>query len=251
MLDQTGQWDEAEQVRLDVADGGGPFTPNVRHALGRCDWVCGRLRRALTWEFDDDPLQHFWRTGIHGRVAWILGRFAEAEDLYAERLVASERIGSPELVAHTLRTIGELRCFTTPGDDPDSREAAAIYARIGNRVSAAEAKVSAAVARAGIDQLDQVLADLDEARPALGGAGYADVGEIFVRCVEGDLAGARRARARLVEAQRGRPYGFWLAITGWWLAEPATSDSPDVDWLHGEQDARQRWVAVLDARRRG
>lgn len=251
MLDETGQWDEAERVRLDVSRGSGPFTPNLRHALGRCDWVCGRLGRALTWEFDDgDPLQRFWRHGIHGRVAWILGHFDEAEDHYRERLSAAEHIGAPELVAHTLRTIGELRCFTTPGADPDSREAAAIYAQIGSRVSEAEAKVSIAVAGAGIDPLDQVLAELEATRPALRGAVHADVGEIFARCVHGDVEGARQVRQRLVAARRGRPFGFWLAITDWWLGEASDGAAPEVDWLHGEPDARQRWMSVLAARAR-
>jgi hypothetical protein len=248
MLDLAGRWDDAEQVRMEVAGGNGPFTPNARHALARGDWVCGRLARALEWRFDeDDPLQRYWRAGIHGRVEWILGRFDEAMELYAERLEAAERTGSSDPVANTLRTVGELRCFTVPGEQPESSEAVAIYRRVGSRVSEAESLVSLAIARAGIDPLDQVLADLDRTRPALRSAPHADVGEIFARCVHGDLDGARRARDRLIATRSGRAFRFWVAITGWWLGEPDAD--AEVDWLYGKADARERWLAVLTARR--
>ncbi len=247
MLEETGRPAEAEQARLEVAAGAGPFTANVRHALGRSDWVSGRLGRALSWEFDDDdPLQLFWRTGIHGRVAWILGRFAEADALYAERLRAAERIGAPELVAHSLRTIGEATCFTTPGDTTAAGEAAAIYDRIGSSVSAAECRVAMAVARAGLDPFDEVLAVLNTVRPAV--PVHAEVGEVFLRCVHGDLAGAQLAQERLLSARAGRSYGYWAAITGWWT--DANSESHDVDWVHGEQDARTRWLTPLTTRRK-
>ncbi len=49
MLDETDRWDEAEEVRLKAVGGRGLFTPYVRHALARSDWVCGRLARALSW----------------------------------------------------------------------------------------------------------------------------------------------------------------------------------------------------------
>jgi hypothetical protein len=254
MLDQTDRWDEAEQVRLKVAGGRGPFIPYVRHALGRSDWVCGRLARALSWEFDDqDPLQRFWKTGLHGRVAWILGRFEDAETLLASRLEAAEQIGAPELVAHALRTRGELRCFTTPGDVADSTEAAIIYSRVASGVSEAEAQASIAVSQAGLDPLNQIIERLDSLRPPLQGGPHADVAEVFIRCVYGDIAGAQRARGRLSTNRHGRAYGFWVPITGWWISELSDSedqeDVADVEWLHGEEDARLRWVAVLNPRR--
>ncbi len=256
MLDQTDRWDEAEQVRLEVAAGRGPFIPYVRHALGRSDWVCGRLARALSWEFDEhDPLQRFWKTGLHGRVAWILGRFEEAEALLASRLDAAEQIGAPELVAHSLRTRGELRCFTTPGDVTDSTEAATIYSRVASSVSEAEALASIAVSRAGLDPLNQVIDRLDPLRSPLQGGPHADVAEVFIRCIYGDVAGAQQARERLSTNRHGRAYGFWVPITGWWISELSDSDEQenpaDVEWLHGEEDARLRWVAVLNARRLG
>lgn len=245
MLEETGRPEEAQQARLAVAAGAGPFTANARHALARGDWVSGRLGRALSWEFDeDDPLQLFWRTGIHGRVAWILGRFPEAEALYAERLRAAEHIGSPELVAHSLRTIGESTCFTTPGDTTPAGEAAAIYDRIGSPVSAAECRAAMAVARAGFDPFEEVLTVVRTAAALV--PVHAAVGEVFLRCVHGDVAGARAARERLRTARSGRSYGYWTAITGWWVGE---REDHDVEWLHGEEDARTRWLAVLTTRR--
>jgi hypothetical protein len=61
---------------------------------------------------------------------------------------------------------------------------------------------------------------------------------------------AQRARDRLVAKLRGRAFGFWAAITAWWLAELGADveHSAEVEWLHGEEDARERWVAVLKAR---
>jgi hypothetical protein len=63
-----------------------------------------------------------------------------------------------------------------------------------------------------------------------------------------DLAGAQRAKERLLSARAGRSYGYWTAITGWWI--DANTANHDVDWLHGEQDARTRWLAPLTARRK-
>jgi hypothetical protein len=173
--------------------------------------------------------------------------------LFSERLAAAERIGAAEPIANTLRTIGELRCFTTAGDDEDSGEAATIYERMGNTISEAESRVSMAVARAGLDPLEEVLARLEQARHALRGAPHADVGEVFARCLHDDVDGARMARERIIAARQGRAYGFWVAITGWWIGDLSPGESSestvDVEWLHGEADARQRWIAALTARR--
>jgi hypothetical protein len=104
--------------------------------------------------------------------------------------------------------------------------------------------VAMAVARAGLDPFDEVLAVLNTARQAV--PVHAEVGEVFLRCVHGDLAGARQARERLLSARAGRSYGYWAAITGWWT--DANSDNHDVEWLHGEEDARTRWLAPLTTR---
>lgn len=246
MLEADGRSGEAERVRLEVALRDGPFAAEVRHTLGQEDWMCGRLERALTWEFDEsDPSQSFWAAGIRGRVAWILGRFDEAEELFEARLQTAERLGSPELVAHALRTRGELRCFTVPGYESGSFEAVEIYVRLGNTVGEAEARESIAVARAGLDPAEAVVSRLHAS-----GAVHADVGEVFVRCIEGDVKAAQRARDRLVAKLRGPAFGFWAAITAWWLAELGADveHAAEVEWLHGEQDARERWVGVLKAR---
>lgn len=246
MLEAEGRHGEAERVRLEVALREGPFAAEVRHTLGQEDWMSGRLERALSWEFDEnDPAQSFWAAGIRGRVAWILGRFEEAEELFEARLHTAERIGSPELVAHALRTRGELRCFTTPGYESGSFEAVEIYLRLGNTVGEAESRVSIAVARAGLDPTEAVVARLHAS-----GAVHAEVGEVFVRCLEGDVKAAQRARDRLVAKLRGRAFGFWAAITAWWLAELGADvgHAAEVEWLHGEEDARERWVGVLKAR---
>ena len=156
-------------------------SPYIRHALARSDWVCGRLARALSWEFDsNDPLQWFWKTGIHGRVAWILGRFEGSEEQLTRRLETAEQIGAPELIAHALRTRGELRCFTTPGDTTDSMEAAEIYSRVGSGVSEAEARVSMAIAGAGLEPMNRVLESLDSIQSSLRDAVHADVGEVLL-----------------------------------------------------------------------
>lgn len=76
--------------------------------------------------------------------------------------------------------------------------------------------------------------------------------EAFLWCVEGDADRARAARSEFLAGRNGTAYGFWDAITGWWLTEltggPSDRADAPVDWLHGADDARSRWVGVLKAR---
>lgn len=255
MLDGLEQRDEARQLRLRIASHDGPFAAHARHAVGRSDWVEGRLRQCLSWEFDDgDPLQRFWRTGLHGRVDWILGRFDEAELTLAHRLDAARDIGSVELEAHALRTLGESRCWSAPeaGDD-ESRQAVEIYRRFGNRISAGEAMTSSAITEIGRAHPGTIIERIAEARQEMRGGGYADVAETFLHCAVGDLDTARASRQRVLDARSGRAYGFWNAITGWWVADVSGEDEPElepeVEWLRGYDDARGRWVEVLRRRR--
>lgn len=101
--------------------------------------------------------------------------------------------------------------------------------------------------------MNRVIEQLDLVKSSLRGAVHADVGEVFVRCLYGDVTGAQQARERMMAKRRGRAFGFWAAITGWWVAELSVSGAPEdaanVEWLHSEADARQRWVGVLDSRR--
>ncbi|GAA3383941.1 hypothetical protein [Cryptosporangium minutisporangium] len=252
MLDETGDWDDAEQLRLGLIARNGLFAPFVKHALGRSDWICGRLDRARGWEFAlSDPRQRFWQTGIQGRVEWVLGRFAEAEDLYAQRLAAAEEFGSPQMVADVLRGRAQLLCFTDPAQTGPGLEAAEIYRRLRVPVSEAETRAALAVSTHVPGETASTLAELATCR-ASGAGVWADAGEVLVRCLEGDVEGAHEVRSRMATEQQGAAYGFWLAITGWWLDEASgqleETDAPGVTWLHGADDARSRWQEVLRRR---
>lgn len=254
MLEGLGERQEAEALRLGVAQRSGPFSSHARHAVGRADWVNGRLRRCLAWEFDDrDPLQRFWQRGLHGRVAWILGRFDEAEGILRDRVAAAEQIGSLELLAHALRTLGESRCWSDPGgEDDDSRQAAAIYRRLGNRVSRGEALTSSVVMGIGFDDPGYTLGRLAETGQLMNNGGYAEVARVFMHCLYQDRPASHAARNRFLSQRKGRAYGFWDAITGWWIQEAFGSEvarvNPDVEWLYGYEDAWRRWVDVLTRR---
>ncbi len=93
-------------------------------------------------------------------------------------------------------------------------------------------------------------AELDAFADSLAAQALDDpAGEIFARCVHRDIEGARRVREHLTATRSDRAFGFWVAITGWWLSELSTHDEPDngapVDWLYGKEAARARWVSVL------
>ena len=52
--------------------------------------------------------------------------------------------------------------------------------------------------------------------------------------------------------QHGAAFGFWPAIAGWWIDEASGgteyADPGGVTWLHGVEDARNRWQDVLRRR---
>jgi hypothetical protein len=253
-LDDLGQWEAAERLRRRLAAGDGHFAPYLRHALARSDWVCGRLTKALSAQFDEsDPLQRFWKTGIVGRVAWILGHFEEADEQYLLRIEAADEIGAPELMAHALRTRAELLCFTAQGIEEPALEAIEIYRRIAIPVSEAECRAALEIARCGRQDPATTLASLSGFRSTLGSAPHADVAAIFTLCVADDVSQASSLRTRLVQNQQASAYGYWADITGWWIEEvtgtPEPSAGSQVEWLHGIDDARDRWAGVMRTRR--
>jgi hypothetical protein len=253
MLDELGDWETAESVRLRLSASTGEFAPYLRHALGRSYWVRGQLSTALSSTFDEaDPLQRFWKTGIHGRVKWISGHFAEADALYLERISAAEQIKSPELLAHALRTRAELLCFTDPNNRDGAEEAIELYRRAVSPVSEAETLVALEVSRCGQQAYETTKERLGFLRPYLGHSPHADVAEIFASCLAGDIANASAVRQSMISEMRGGSYRFWLDITGWWIEDAMgveqTFPAAGTDWIHGVEDARRRWIAVIRSR---
>jgi hypothetical protein len=254
MLEGLGQGEEAEQLRISLLGRRDWLTPFVGHALGRASWVSGRLDRAQGLEFDDaDPRQRFWKTGIRGRVAWILGRFEEADELYRQRVAAAEAFGSRLFRADAQRSRAQLLCFTDPADVGPALEAEEIYRRADVGAGHAETMTALVLSRYRVGTADTALAELQELRAAAGV--WADAAHVFIACCEGDLSSAEEVHRRMSGAQRGRDYGFWTAITQWWIDEVAgrstSVDDHGVTWLHGVDDARARWQAVLRQRRAG
>lgn len=256
MLDDLGQWQAAEALRRRLAVGNGYFVPYLRHALARSDWVRGNLASALSLsdQFDEaDPLQRFWKTGIVGRVAWILGHFEEADEQYVRRIASAEAAGSPELLGHALRTRAELLCFTDPNDEAAALEAIDIYQRLGVPVSEAETAAALEIARCGREGANSTITRIADLRATFGNAPHADVAEVFVWCVINKPDRAIAARMRLMKNQQGPAYGYWADITGWWIraitGQPQPSGNTQIDWLYGRADARERWIQVLHARR--
>jgi hypothetical protein len=257
MLDELGRWEEAEALRRRlVRNNSSHFAPYLWHALARNDWVCGRLSSALSLSarFDEsDPLQRFWKTGIDGRVAWILGHFEEADEQYICRIEGAVETGSPDLLAHALRTRAELVCFTDPTNEEAALEAIEIYQRMGVPVSESESRAALEIARCGREDLSFTVANIDALRATFGDAPHADVAEIFALCVTNDSTSAESLRRRLIRIQRGPAYGYWTYITGWWIEEVTGESQPTapshVEWLHGSADARERWTQVLRDRR--
>ncbi|WP_143175591.1 hypothetical protein [Cryptosporangium aurantiacum] len=255
MLDESGRWDAARALRLSLSSSDGYFRPFVAHALSRSDWVCGRLRDAVAAIFDDaDPLQRFWQQGIAGRVAWICGRFEEADSLFEERIETARSINALDLYAHALRTRAELRCFTRPGSQAEAAEAIDIYRRIGVPVSEAECRVAVAIANTTPTSRDEVREALAPLRqPTAGVPVYALVAEIFADCVAGRLEPAVEAFRQLQAAREGDSYVYWEEIASWWIAEldatVSLNASTGTDWVYGKDEARQSWTQVLRARR--
>ena len=125
---------------------------------------------------------------------------------------------------------------------------------VGSPVRRAESLSCLCAAMVGTVPLTETLTELEALTPGLHNGPHALVAEVFARCVAGDVDGARQARERLRRAD-GPPtaYGYWWAITGWWIASVDPSADPDedgaVEWIHGAEDARSRWVDVLQVRR--
>ena len=252
-LEGLGERARADALRLGIAERDGPFAGWARHAVGRADWVQGRLSRANSWRFDeDDVLQRILGLGIRSNVALILGRFAEAEELARLRLSLSEELDAAEMIAHALRSLAQVTCWTGTLEDSVWQEAAALYARLGNRISGAEALVTGAVQVAGRDT-EAFDERMTAARELNGLTGGVETAHIFHALSQGDVASARQFRASLLSRNAGTSaYRNWDAVTGWWLS--AVSGRPErgvdvpVDWVHGQNDAQARWVDVLQRR---
>ncbi|MEU8949693.1 ATP/GTP-binding protein [Streptomyces sp. NPDC048489] len=249
-LRDTGRATESRRDYQQVADRSGRLAPAARRGLAHAARLAGDFPTTLA------AAQNLGWEGRHHRVLgdlyWLQGQPERAAAAYLAGRTEAEQHGKAGEAAHSQA----LRAFAVALYAPDQATAEIDLAHqllVGLNLRATTINVRRAelIRDAGSDSVDDQIATLRAELDTAGLTSLAPAIELagaFHRAVLDDHAALNATLARLRHLTSTEDHAYFVDIAHFMAGLPLSSPSP-ARWLEGQHSTRQRWRALVAARR--
>ncbi|MBT2505887.1 hypothetical protein J7I98_08230 [Streptomyces sp. ISL-98] len=235
-----------------VAASGGRYAPDAARGLAHLARAAGDFPTALaTAETLGWPGRG---SRVLGDIHVAHGDMTAAAAAYTAARTEAEQHGNLGEQAIAQAHLALTAAFTNPGRaDGEVTLAEQLLAGLDQRATAFTAQVAALVRHAGdagqefTDRADR-LRDETTASGITAAALLLELAVVFHHAVQGEHDKVRAVIARLRELSRTGDYAYYLDIARHMADLPLPDPSPTT-WLDGEQHTRNRWRALITARR--
>lgn len=234
-----------------VADGGGRLAPAARRGLAHLARLAGdfptalETARSLGWEGRQNR--------VLGDVWWVQADMTRAAAAYERARNEAEQHG----VAGERATAQAQHAFVLAFTDPDRAHdelglAQQLLTGLDLRATTITTEIAALIRDAGTthaveDRARQLRTDIHVAGLASAEA-TLDLALCFHHAVQNNRAALATTIARLRERTHSSDYAYYTDITHFMAGLPLPAPSP-AHWLDSEQATRDRWHALVTARR--
>jgi hypothetical protein len=253
-LRRLGRHEEALAGYTSIVERGGRLASEAEWNVVRHTAAIGRFRSAIEPHRDAGPR----RAGLErvlGNVLRDNALLTEAEDRYIRAAEGAERAREEGRRALCLSDLALVRAWQGREVARDVERASAAADGTGRRQPYQQVALAEAVSCAGRDARG-FLMHIDEYRERsrrdrmAENEVFAAVAEALHAAVLGDEDGLAAAGGDVRElADALGTHRYWADVVCWWRG----ADEPEPDryeWLGGRDTARERWLAVVDDRRR-
>lgn len=242
---------ESRQGMQYVADRGGRLAPAARRGLAHLARLAGDFPAALATA---DTLGWAGRHHrVRGDIWWPHGDMQRAAADYAAARAEAETNGIAGERATSQAQRAFVLAFTSPGQAADEIDLARQFLTgLVLRVTTATVQLAELIRDAGTGQDIEDRAERLRTEIRLAGVAVAEplleLALAFHHAVLADSAGVSACIGRLRGLTASGGYAYYLDIAHFMAGLPLDSPSP-AQWLDGDQPARQRWQALVTARR--
>ena len=253
----SGRYEDAERSYRRIFDERGPFWAQAQVQVADLQLLRGQFHSAVSIleEMPSDPFMHGEALRIRGHAYRVNALFERAESGYRQAHQHAMSIESLALEGKALTNLAEALCWHRPSQALALADRALELNRtVGNQLELVKAYAAKAVAEHGPGALMRAEASVNASLELVGTAGYragaifALVAHLFQLLIAAHEQPAAELAASInsIAAELG-VYSFWAEVAGWWL-EPGGMRHSAVDWLEGREEARARWLLVLQDR---
>ncbi|OKI37470.1 ATP/GTP-binding protein [Streptomyces sp. TSRI0281] len=233
-----------------VAEGNGRLAPNARRGLAHLARLAGDFSTAL------HAAEHLGWEGRHHRVTgdirWVQGTLHQGAQAFLAARLEGEHHGKTGEAAMSQAMRAFTLAFTDPQTAHDEIELAEhLLARVDLRAATLDVRIATLLrdaGTAGVEDRAQVLA----AEISTSGLAFAqaklELALAFHHAVRDDHNQTAASIRRLRELTRPDYYAYYTDIAHFMAGLPLTHPSP-AQWLEGEHTTRNRWRALVEARR--
>jgi hypothetical protein len=254
---------EALVVFERVARRSDAFGRRARHWRAIVDERAGRFPAVLGWAATESRQEAPDKRAVAIVTGFVLlanAQFIPAQEQFERTIEAAQESRSPKAEA----LMREHLAWAVAWTDPDrarvlAAEALDLNRRIASPIGIGRSLAACALARVGVAPPDEVLALTRESLSIIERTGYRADGlhpllvELLLHCVQGDAGAAAQVRDRIVALITANDTHVHLChVAAWWvgtITPGGEAPSVPVAWLDGEENARRRWLEVLDRRR--
>ncbi|NUH42865.1 ATP/GTP-binding protein [Streptomyces samsunensis] len=249
-----GRSEDSRRGMQMVADGGGRLAPAARRGLAHLARLAGDFPTALATARTLGWAGRHHR--VEGDVWWPQGEMDRAADAYQAARTEAEHHG----IAGERATSQAQRAFVLAFTDPDRAEdelelAEQLLTGLTLRATTLTTHTAGLIRSAGTpgpaveDRASVLRADIHTAGVTAAHA-TLELGLCFHHAVRGDGDALQAATTRLRALTQNGDYAYYTDIAHFMADLPLPADhAPQTQWIDGDESARQRWRALVTARR--
>ncbi|MEU5859939.1 hypothetical protein ABZ815_02110 [Nonomuraea sp. NPDC047529] len=256
-LRNAGDYRRAAEIYRNLLSG--EFAAAARYWLSDYDFLNGRFAAALAalrGQSTQDAAEEGERLRLIGHVLRVNARFDEAKGVYTEAIVLARREDLAAAEAKALVNMTQTACWV--GDMTSVSEAAerarGLLDLVPNPVELVKIRSSEAIVLGLTNNVDTAYEVVHDTRRLADQIGYrgghnlADVAEILLDILTGNLNGARRTRSHLAERTRASGGNiYWIPIASSWIEGPeeALLSHSSIQWIDDPTVTLNRWAAIF------
>lgn len=254
-LRRLGRYEDALAGYRQIADRAGRLASEAEWNIVRHYVMHGAFRSAMT-EFENTRNTRAGMLRLIGNIHRDNAMFQESEARYVQAAEAAEHAREYGRRSLCLSDLALVRAWhDAPEVERDVERACDAARGTGRRQPYQQGALAMAIVTAGRDP-QKFESHLAEYR-SRSRAARMDENELLAAVVEAFNAAVTGRTAELRSAARDVEriseslgiYGFWADVVRWWQGLDAR-DASAYEWLGGTEQARRRWVAVVEHRHR-
>ncbi|MEV0604712.1 ATP/GTP-binding protein [Streptomyces sp. NPDC050315] len=248
-----GRTEDSRRGMQHVVAGGGRLAPNARRGLAHLARLAGDFPTAL------DAAAHLGWEGRHhrvmGDVRWVQGDIAAGAQAFQAARLEGEEHGKKGEAAMSQAMRAFSLAFASPDTADDEIELAErLLGPVDLRAATLDVRIAELLRDAGTDTNLADRYQVLRAEISASGLAFAqaklELAFAFHHAVRDDQEGIAASIGRLRELTREDYYAYYVDIVHFMAGLPLSAESASAArWLDGEQVTRERWRALVTARR--